>query len=428
MSSDEDWISSSSESYAIPAISTDYAKGIIDVIGSNRAIDNPLKIDEHTVTYARETFTIKASVLMRSGSRECHLDFFESSVGNTPPFGEDPLNELAFSGAHLEHPPVEETKAEYVTTMAARLNPSRPAVDLGVSAAELIGAPVKLVGTLGSVLKSRGRKPLRGINLPTTWNDPGTDYLRLQFGLMPIIRDAQKLLQLTNEIDKKIEKIRRLKEHGYLRSSSKKFPKVYTSTISENFRDGVGGLWNVTSVRTTKRWCTLYYTAITDNLPETDAETRRMANSILYGTKLDGSTLWNVMPWSWMIDWFSNFGEYIESQRNTIGAKLSKSIVMETTEYETVTRCVVPPPLSSKLEYQFPYLASLEKLEGGSYTLLDSSMQYRCSDQIVRSTKKTREEVRPIAETDLVLSNLLDSGFRSSIAAALTLKSVSKSR
>lgn len=427
-SSDDSWFPSSSESYSYPAVSSDYSKGIIDVSDSKRSIDNPLRIDESFSTYARESFLLQGKVRVWSGSHEVYLDLFESNAGTSPPVG-DSLSELAFFGSHLEHPPVDETKEEYVTKMAARLNPSRPAVDLGVNVAEMIGAPVKLFKLFGSTLKNRGKRPLSGVsNLPTRWADPGTAYLRLQFGLMPIIRDLQKLLDLTNEIDKKIEKIRRLKEHGFLRSSSKKFPQIYTSTMSEIFRDGTGGLWDITSTRTVTRWCTLYYTAITDNLPTTDAETRKMANTVLYGTSLDGTTLWNAMPWSWMIDWFSNFGDYIDSQRNTIGARLTKSLVMETTEYETVTRCLVPPSLDARLEYQFPYLSAIEDLEGAGYELLSGSLSYRCSDRVYRTITKTREVVVPVAETDLVLSNLLDSGFRSSIVAALTLKSFAKQR
>lgn len=428
ISSDEDWYPSLFESYVFPSTTTEYAKGIIDVTGSKRAIDNPLLIDEHAVTNARESFTLSCKVRAWSGSRDVYFDILESASGYSPPAG-GAISETAFYGSHLEHPPLEETKGEYVTKMAARLNPSRPAVDLGVNVAEMVGAPIKLFSLFRSTLRNGGKRSQFGLaNLPTKWSDPGTAYLRLQYGLMPIIRDMRKLLELTNEIDKKIEKVRRLKEHGFLRASSKKFPEVHTSTIRIPFHDGVGGLWEIRSTRVVTRWCTLYYTADTDSLPTTDADTRNMANKVLYGASLDGVTLWNAMPWSWFIDWFSNFGDYIESQRNTIGAKLTKSLVMETTEYETVVSNIVAPSLASKLEYQIPFLSGFRELEGAGYEVLSGSLIYRCADRINRSVSKTREEVQPSATTDLALSNLLSSGFRSSIVAALAFKSIAGRR
>lgn len=49
-----------------------------------------------------------------------------------------------------------------------------------------------------------------------------------------------------------------------------------------------------------------------------NAWARRAVN----GYTIDASTLWEITPWSWLIDWFGNVGEYLKAQRNIIPAQL----------------------------------------------------------------------------------------------------------
>jgi len=56
------------------------------------------------------------------------------------------------------------------------------------------------------------------------------------------------------------------------------------------------------------------------------------------GIGIDLSTLWEVIPWSWLIDWCSDVGSYLSAKRNIIPATLQGVYIME----ETVTRWTTP--------------------------------------------------------------------------------------
>jgi len=82
------------------------------------------------------------------------------------------------------------------------------------------------------------------------------------------------------------------------------------------------------SVRVHARW--LPEPEFTSGLDPAGAE--RLAMRSLLGLTLDHSTLWEAMPWSWLIDWGSNVGSYFKATRNIIPATLSGVHVMRETE------------------------------------------------------------------------------------------------
>jgi hypothetical protein len=57
-----------------------------------------------------------------------------------------------------------------------------------------------------------------------------------------------------------------------------------------------------------------------DNLDKWDAEANK-----LFGTRLTPATVWNLAPWSWAADWFSNTGDVL----NNISAFGSDSLVLK---------------------------------------------------------------------------------------------------
>jgi hypothetical protein len=71
----------------------------------------------------------------------------------------------------------------------------------------------------------------------------------------------------------------------------------------------------------------------------------KMARRAIFGIqgavtgKVDGwglaSDLWNVLPWSWMVDWFSNYGDFFNAHRNTIPVQPSGKINIMTYQKTT---------------------------------------------------------------------------------------------
>lgn len=191
-------------------------------------------------------------------------------------------------------------------------NPSRPAVDIPISILELKDLP--------DLVRDFGRGLLRRI---------ADGNLRYQFGIKPMLSDLKKLCNFTESIDKQQ---RILEGFG-------KGPVIRKATI---FTGGTQLQPNTISVvhssptelqfsarltlRTTNvvRWG---YVLWTPDVPEFNksilgdanrASARRLARDIALGLTVDASTAWELMPWSWLVDWFGNMGDYLASKRSMI--------------------------------------------------------------------------------------------------------------
>jgi len=66
-----------------------------------------------------------------------------------------------------------------------------------------------------------------------------------------------------------------------------------------------------------------YYPEISTALDHL-AEIEHNAN-LLLGTRLDPEVLWNLQPWTWLVDWFINFGDVL----GNLSAIISDDLVMQ---------------------------------------------------------------------------------------------------
>lgn len=56
-----------------------------------------------------------------------------------------------------------------------------------------------------------------------------------------------------------------------------------------------------------------------------------LARRAVLGLTIDASTLWNAMPWSWLIDWYSNMGDFFEANRNIVPVQPGNVTIMSQT-------------------------------------------------------------------------------------------------
>ena len=58
----------------------------------------------------------------------------------------------------------------------------------------------------------------------------------------------------------------------------------------------------------------------------------------MYGLTLTPEVVWNIIPWSWLIDWFTNVGDVIANVDNGIAENLvaKYAYIMGETRYEWV--------------------------------------------------------------------------------------------
>jgi hypothetical protein len=246
----------------------------------------------------------------------------------------------------------------------AMTNPNRPAVDLPVFIWELAEIP-KMIYNWGAVLF---RKPSfsGGKNLKDLPRATASRYLEYQFGILPFINDLQKILDFQAQVQKKMDLLERLDRPGGSVRSGTVFSvdDAYSSNsglvyATPDYQEGRRFTY-VDSCRR-KMWVSTRWTP-SIAIPRTVEDKRWLATRMAFGLDISFSTLWEAMPWSWLIDWFSNVGDILGAYRNTIPVTSSGSCLMDQLEsHRKVVSIQLPVPTDS-LVLDFPSPVFVRKL------------------------------------------------------------------
>ncbi|UJQ85365.1 MAG: putative maturation protein [Leviviridae sp.] len=211
--------------------------------------------------------------------------------------------------------------------IASRTNPSRPTVDLPTAIAELKDLP-GLIRQAGRYARSPKRL-LRP-------SEAGSAYLGYQFGIAPLVSDLHKLLNFADHFERRAREIQQIHEGG---GASKRI-QLFTncSTVSETINADVSGYGPTLRYRTnttTMQRCWASIKWVPDKLssrPRSQSEYIAMARKAVLGLTLDSSTAWELLPWSWLIDYFSDVGHILMSRRNLVAAVPQNACYMLQTE------------------------------------------------------------------------------------------------
>jgi len=213
------------------------------------------------------------------------------------------------------------------------------------------------------------------------------EFLNYIFGIAPTIGDMGDFLKGSHKIDKVIEQFER--DSGRVVRRGFHFPTEkseteevlpYTWSPAGWAHDEVintGYCWigapnsgGALPVRPTvrkrtverKQWFSGAFTYYLPSWYDSDSERdRRRLMAKLFGAEPDIATVWQLAPWSWAVDWFSNAGSYIKNLQSLLayGTILRYGYMMETT---TVTDTFTASgPYSSVgmagLSQPYPYVA-----------------------------------------------------------------------
>lgn len=207
---------------------------------------------------------------------------------------------------------------EVATKVMAATNPSRPVVDLPIAIGELKDLP--------ELLYDAGKGILRNL---------GSANLKYQFGIAPVAGDIAKLCMFQSFVSKRVERLKKLRDKG-LRSTIQvgNYSAIKDEYVSLN-SFGVGWGEVIHFIQLQKVWGHIRWYPHADHvMPTTDEGMRRLAIKATLGLTIDASTAWNLIPWSWLVDWFSNVGDYFTAHRNIVPATCSPVQVMRETRIE----------------------------------------------------------------------------------------------
>ncbi len=201
-------------------------------------------------------------------------------------------------------------------TIAARSNPSRPELTIPELIQDLVELP-SMIRDLGNQLKSP-KKNLRPSGASST-------YLGITFGWLPLIKDIQDLANfqdLVNRRDKELNKL--YSGSGLNRKFRVEDTNTTTSQVFTWLANPSSQGKTTISINDAKRsWATIKWrpTQPPKYHPHTDDYNRQLKKLVL-GLTPEGAVkgLWNVIPWTWLMGWFSNFGSYLQQFSNTVPA------------------------------------------------------------------------------------------------------------
>lgn len=220
--------------------------------------------------------------------------------------------------SHLET--IDELPSELVsaTQAAGDTNPGRPTVSVPV----LIGELWKLPETLMQMGRQRG--PQRPRNSSATGN----------FGWIPFFTDFFNLLRFTEHVEKRRKTLDKLYSKGGVSSKGRTWASqghaIWEDYPLHTLEAYITGTVQVTT--SVSRWAVCKWIPARPNIFSAEDLTQH-ARQVVHGWRLSPADVWELIPWSWFIDYFGNIGDFLQASDNSVAISAGPVCVM--THYRT---------------------------------------------------------------------------------------------
>jgi hypothetical protein len=217
------------------------------------------------------------------------------------------------------------------TKALAGMNPSKPKVNVPLFLFELREFP-KMLRDLGNVLRGKIRP-----------QDVPGGYLAYKFGWAPLVKDLLELMKFTKATEARMAYLRKLESGNRIQRELFSGPTQDSVSLTET--TGVALLKGGFAYRyrtRTREDLDVWFTAnaqLKFALPETSG-LRSLSRRIVTGLAFRPYTVWDYLPWSWLIDYGINVGDYIEAQDGLTQMGVTRLCIMARTTI-TTTICDV---------------------------------------------------------------------------------------
>lgn len=215
-------------------------------------------------------------------------------------------------------------------TLISRALPTAPDVSLLTFVGELkkdgipriVGSSFHRTRTL-ELVRARSRRGTTTTNKDRYRRfarDVGGEYLNAEFGWKPLLSDVIKFARLVKRSN---EEVKQHVTRGQVNVRRRRaLPEISTTEINQLACYPTPGEINQwwsncqnTITTTEKTWFSgafKYYVPLSDTMKGRILFYEQQANKLL-GTRLTPEVLWNLAPWSWAADWFTNTGDVISN-------------------------------------------------------------------------------------------------------------------
>lgn len=255
-------------------------------------------------------------------------------------------------------------------------NSLRAAGATAISLVAPLNPQVSIATSLGE-LKNDGLPSLPGLALfqaayrrERLISSLGSEFLNVMFGWKPTIADAQKLAETVRKSSDIIAQLKRDSGRPIRRHFD--FPVVTSETSSQiggttnlstspsirpDFWSSMSGIKTKTIYKETRIWfdgCFSYLLDPGDNAVERAIYHARIAQALYGVNPISPEVLWELTPYSWAVDWFTNTGDVIKNLSNwaTSGQTLRWGYVMRE-ERITHTYTLSGPTLKGRAPVPF---------------------------------------------------------------------------
>lgn len=187
-------------------------------------------------------------------------------------------------------------------TAVSRVSPTNPTVDLAASIGELISER-------------------KFFSLPGKADNLAGEYLNYSFGISPVVSDAKSLYDASMHKEKILAQYERdsgrLIRRSYRPNAERSvhvdrkenvYPAFAGSSLS-TYQVKPGTL-STTTTTVTRRW---FSGAFTYYLPKEGWRRSIALKDHLYGVRPGIDTAWELIPFSWLVDYFSNIGDVVKN-------------------------------------------------------------------------------------------------------------------
>jgi hypothetical protein len=255
------------------------------------------------------------------------------------------------------------------TDAIARSKPTNSVANLAVALAELLreGVPRAAIQSWEKRIDSRRRAR----NDKSFGADASDDFLNIQFGWKPLLGEISDVATGVLKSDALLRQYER--DAGRVVRRRWSFPETKTveweHTPTNNSRPYYspghfrlnsptveGGLYK-TRTFSQRRWFSAAYSYHLPPYWEELGDVAQKAKHLL-GVELTPEVIWNLVPWSWTIDWFSSLGSVISNLEDMADQSLVMRygyLMEHTIVKDTYTRVYNTPPLNGMVPPVFSH-------------------------------------------------------------------------
>ncbi len=208
----------------------------------------------------------------------------------------------------------------------------------------------------------------------------GGEYLNLQFGWLPLVSDIKATAKAIVQTEAIVKQL--LRDSGKNVRRHYSFPSTTTMTntlLDQNARPWpvltinhwtTSGATSVAQVKTEKSiWFDGCFTYYIDPDSLRGLEGAATQARLIYGMKLTPDVVWNLLGWSWLIDWVVNVGPVMKNiglfandgLTLRYGYTMEETIVTNTWSYPRLTTLMGTLPNAPKMDFQIHRKRRLEQ-------------------------------------------------------------------